>query len=136
MTIQYHEECPTRDQFWRLFQTTGWNETYQFTPEVLIKVAENSWYVVTAYDGEQLVGFGRVVTDTISHAMIYDLITIPDYQGQGIASRILDMIIAKCRAANIRDIQLFSAKGKRPFYEKRGFTARPDDAPGMYLNLT
>jgi hypothetical protein len=33
--------------------------------------------------------------------------------------------------ANIRDIQLFCARGQRAFYEKRGFVARPDDAPGM-----
>jgi GNAT superfamily N-acetyltransferase len=136
MTLDYREGCPTQEQFWQLFQTTGWNEKYKFTPEELIKIAQSSWLVVGAYDEEQLVGFGRVVTDTLSHAMIYDLITVPDYQGHGIGSRILDMLIAKCKAAGIRDVQLFSAKGKRPFYEKRGFIARPDNAPGMYLDLT
>jgi len=84
-----------------------------------------------AYDGEQLVGFGRLVSDGILHAMIYELIVLPQYQGQGIGGEILGMLVEKSREAGVRDIQLFSARGKRDFYEKRGFRARPDDAPGM-----
>jgi ribosomal protein S18 acetylase RimI-like enzyme len=65
------------------------------------------------------------------HAMIYDLIVSPDFQNQGIGTRILEMLLKRCREANIRDIQLFCARGKQAFYEKRGFVARPQDAPGM-----
>jgi GNAT superfamily N-acetyltransferase len=63
--------------------------------------------------------------------MVYDMIVLPAYQGQGIGGVILDRLVEKCRAAGIRDIQLFCARGKRSFYEKRGFIARPDEAPGM-----
>jgi hypothetical protein len=31
-------------------------------------------------------------------------------------------------------VQLFSARGKRDFYERLGFVARPDDGPGMELS--
>ena len=34
---------------------------------------------------------------------------------------------------NIRDIQLFCAKGKRKFYEKYDFMARSEEEPGMEL---
>ena len=65
--------------------------------------------------------------------MIYDLIILPSHQGQGIGSEILSRLVSKCRAAGIRDVQLFSAPGKSTFYAKRGFKARPSDAPGMRL---
>ena len=42
-------------------------------------------------------------------------------------------ILDDCRDAGIADVQLFSAKGKSLFYEKLGFSLRPDDAPGMQL---
>ena len=66
------------------------------------------------------------------HAMIYDVIVLPEYQGHGIGGRIMELLIRQCLHANIRDIQLFSARGKRGFYERYGFVARPDDAPGMH----
>lgn len=131
MKITFRPEIPTRGPFWELYQTTGWNENYQLSPDDLMRALNASWYILTAYDGECLVGFGRLVSDGVLHAMIYELIVLPDYQGQGIGAEILKQLVEKCRNAGVRDIQLFSARGKRAFYEKRGFKARPDDAPGM-----
>jgi GNAT superfamily N-acetyltransferase len=129
--LQFRNDVPTADQFWRLFQTTGWNDEYRLAPNELTAALQHSWYVVAVYEGEQLVGFGRMVSDLVMHAMIYDLIVAPGHQQQGIGTQILDRLVKRCREANIRDIQLFCALGKRAFYEKRGFKARPVDAPGM-----
>ncbi len=133
MEIEYRTELPDKEQFFALFDTTGWNGEYQATAEELAGMLANSQRVIAAYDGERLVGFGRVVTDGVLHAMIYDMIVHPDHQGQGIGTHILHNLVEWCRAARIRDIQLFCARGKRAFYEKNGFAARPEDAPGMYL---
>ena len=131
MPIEFRSEIPDSDQFFRLFESTGWNENYHLAPEELMLALHASWYLLGAYDGERLVGFGRLVSDGVLHAMIYELIVLPEYQGQGIGGEILERLVAKCRATGVRDIQLFCARGKRGFYEKRGFVARPDDAPGM-----
>jgi GNAT superfamily N-acetyltransferase len=131
MAIEIRPEIPASDPFWELFQTTGWNEKYQLSPENLVQALRSSWYVVSAYNEGRLVGFGRLVSDGVLHAMIYELIVLPVYQGQGIGGKILELLVEKCREAGVRDIQLFCARGKREFYEKRGFIARPDDAPGM-----
>lgn len=77
--------------------------------------------------------FGRIVSDTILHAMIYDMILRPEYQRQGIGSRVLSMLLDRCRRARIRDVQLFCAKGREAFYRRHGFEPRPADAPGMQL---
>jgi GNAT superfamily N-acetyltransferase len=131
MTIEYSNQTPDRDQFSSLFETTGWNREYQATPEELMLAIGNSRYVIAAYDGEKLVGFGRIVTDGVLHAMIFDMIVHPSYQRRGIGTHILRSLVMKCRAAKIRDIQLFCAVGKRAFYERNGFVARPMDGPGM-----
>jgi GNAT superfamily N-acetyltransferase len=129
--IQYRAQAPAKEKFSQLFEKTGWNDEYHQTPEELHRAIRNSWYALSAHDGEQLVGFGRLVADEVSHAMIYDLIVDPAYRGQGIGTEILAQLVQKCLDAGIRDIQLFCAKGKRSFYEKRGFVARRADAPGM-----
>jgi ribosomal protein S18 acetylase RimI-like enzyme len=133
--LRYQTYPPTPDQYFALFETTGWNNEYHLTPHDLAKVITSSWYMMSVYDEGQLVGFGRVVSDSI-HAMIYDLIVAPDYQRQGIGSEILTRLMNRCREAHVHDIQLFCAAGKRDFYERHGFVARPDDAPGMQYRVS
>jgi Sortase and related acyltransferases len=131
MSIIYKNDQPQMEQYFNLFETTGWNAEYCLNKEELSHSVKNSYYTVSAYDAKKLVGFGRVVSDGIIHAMIYEMIVDPDYQGEGIGSTILNMLVDKCLANNIRDIQLFCAKGKKVFYERHGFTARENNAPGM-----
>ena len=131
MIIMLKNELPSIDIFWPLFLSTGWNAEYALSQQELSSALCRSWYVVSAYEDERLVGFGRVVSDGILHAMIYDLIVEPGVQERGIGSQVLEKLVEKCLEANIRDIQLFSARGKAGFNEKRGFMSRPSDAPGM-----
>jgi GNAT superfamily N-acetyltransferase len=132
--IRYSQERASIERFWELFLTTGWNSEYQITPADLARALDNSQYYISAYFGEKLVGFGRVVTDGVTHAMIYDLIVDPPYQRRGIGSQILEGLVQLCLDAHIRDIQLFCARGKVSFYESHGFVTRPPDAPGMQFN--
>jgi len=129
--IKYREEKPNPQQYMDLFETTGWNSVFKAVLKELGDALDKSWYIVTAYHGDKLVGIGRVVSDGVLYAMIYDMIVRPSHQGKGIGSTILENLVGKCKASGIRDIQLFSAKGKVQFYEKRGFIERPLDAPGM-----
>lgn len=131
MTIGFRTAMPSKAQSWSLFQTTGWNNTYQLSPQELFLAVSSNWFCVSAFDNDKLGGFGRVVNDAVLHAMIYEMITLPEYQGQGIGTQILHTLIQQGLEANIRDFQLFCARGKRGFYEKFGFKARPDDEHGM-----
>ena len=129
--INYQHALPEAAQFATLFETTGWNDEYHLSAAELYEALRPRWYSVSAYDGERLVGFGRVISDSVLHALIVELIVAPEYQAQGIGRTILIDLVARCREAGIRDIQLFCAKGKAGFYARQGFVARPDDAPGM-----
>jgi len=131
--IRWTYDPPDPETFGALFETTGWNDSYRATVSDLGLALDRSWKVISAYEGNELVGVGRVVSDGSLHAMIYDLIVRPSHQGQGIGSAILKKLVSACRTEGIRDIQLFSASGKAGFYERHGFRPRPADAPGMEL---
>lgn len=131
MDIEYRETIPDQQQFYDLFTSTGWNDTYKLHTEQLGRALKSSWYAISAYAGEQLVGFGRAISDGILHALIVEMIVLPEYQGKGIGSHILETIISRCREHQIRDIQLFSARGKTGFYRKHGFVPRSEEGPGM-----
>lgn len=131
MAVELREGVPEREAYFELFETTGWNAEYGARPENLEAVNRNSWFCVGAYEGDRLVGFGRLVSDGLLHAMVYDMIVHPDFQRRGVGSAILQRLLRECEDHAIRDVQLFCARGKRGFYEKHAFEARPDEAPGM-----
>ena len=133
MKISYRGTLPQREEYFRLFQSTGWNEEYQLDAERLHEAIDKSWYLVFAYHGNRLVGFGRVISDGVLHALIVDLIVLPSHHRNGIGGHILNELTDRCKSCGIPDIQLFCARGKAGFYEKHGFAARPLDAPGMEM---
>jgi GNAT superfamily N-acetyltransferase len=131
MKIVYRQEIPPSEPYFELFSSTGWNKEYGLTPGELHEAISCSLFLVAAYDGERLVGSGRIVSDGVLHALIVDVIVLPDYQGRGIGTAIMRRLTEFCEARRIRDVQLFCAKGKSTFYSRLGFRPRPPDAPGM-----
>ncbi len=134
MQIRYCTTLPAKAEYFRLFESAGWNADYGLTEDDLFESLRLSWYQVSAYEGDELVGFGRVISDGVLHALIVDLIVLPAYQGRDIGRTILASLVERCQASRIRDIQLFCARGKAGFYRKCGFVERPLDAPGMELS--
>jgi ribosomal protein S18 acetylase RimI-like enzyme len=132
-SLVFKETLPDSEEYWELFQTTGWNKEYNFSIQDLATAIQNSWYVISLYNSDRLIGFGRVIADGVHHAVIVDLIIHPDFQNTGLGSKLLDRLVRKCKDNKIRDIQLFAARDKYAFYEKSGFEKRPINAPGMQL---
>lgn len=134
--LKFKETHPDSRSYIRLFETTGWNDGYQADELRLGTAISNSWFTLSAYSDEnELVGFGRVVSDGVLYAFICDMIVAPAYQNRGIGSKILRKLIQQCQKAGIRVLWLFAAADKSGFYQKHGFADRPQNAPGMQLNL-
>lgn len=98
-----------------------------------LKPQPNSWFRVGIYDNEQLIAFGRMISDGIYQALICDVMVDPIYQNKGLGKQIIQELLTKCQESGIESIQLFAAKGKHHFYKKLGFQEREEDAPGMSL---
>ncbi|AYV66528.1 MULTISPECIES: GNAT family N-acetyltransferase [Niallia] len=131
------EELPPFIKFARLHEDSGLlkNKKGNYTREQLYKAAKNSWYSVSIYNDQKLIAFGRMISDGVYQALICDVMVHPDEQGKGLGKQIIEKLVSKCQQSGIQSIQLFSAKGKHPFYKKLGFIEREQDAPGMSLHL-
>jgi N-acetylglutamate synthase-like GNAT family acetyltransferase len=78
--------------------------------------------VLCAWDGDRLVGFGRVLTDFVYRATIWDVIVDRAYHKQGIGTELVQRILNHPRLNNV---ELFWLCTRRPgFYEKLGFSSK------------
>ena len=86
-----------------------------------IQGADEFSTVLTVWDGERLVGLTRVLDDTEMLAQIHDVLEDPEYQGQGIAGRMIEYI--KDKYKDFLYIEGMSEdRDNLPFYLKHGFT--------------
>ena len=73
---------------------------------------------ITAYDGDTLVGCLRILTDGYFFGTITEMLVLPDYQRQGIGSRLLQLA-----RENTPTMLYFGAQpDAEQFYEKNGCT--------------
>ncbi len=79
---------------------------------------ERSFKVVTAWDDGCLIGAGRMVSDGICYASIFDVGVLPSHQGRGAGRGIMEALLDDAR--HLRTY-LTSTFGKEGFYEKLGF---------------
>jgi ribosomal protein S18 acetylase RimI-like enzyme len=130
MTFNFTTAIPNPADFKNLYDTTGWGP---FERDKLFyeQALQASWTTCSAYAGNQLVGFGRVISDGRLHAFITEMIIAPKFQSQGIGLKLLDQLVAHCLKHGVTDIQLFCAEGKADFYTKGGFVPRLASRPGM-----
>ena len=71
---------------------------------------------ITAYDGETLVGCLRILTDGYFFGTITEMLVLPEYQRQGIGSRLLHLA-----RENTPTMLYFGAQpDAENFYEKNG----------------
>lgn len=77
---------------------------------------------LSAWDGERLVGFGRVLTDYVYRASIWDVIVDEAYQGQDVGTQIMQRIL---HHPLLKRVELFwlCTRDKQAFYEKLGFSS-------------
>lgn len=71
-----------------------------------------------AYHEGRLIGAGRGISDGALRAAIYDLVVLPEYQGKGVGTMIMNYLLER---ANAEIVMLFANPGKEPFYGRFGF---------------
>ena len=130
--ITYTEEKKfTKEQVQQLFLSINWQSGNY--PERLYKALMNSSTVLTAWDDEKLVGLRRVLDDTEMLAQIHSVLVHPDYQGKGIAGKMLEYIKEKYK--NFLYLEAMPEDRKNvSFYEKHGFSVMKDGAAIQICN--
>ena len=104
----------------RLYQQAPW--TKGRTLEDAREMLRHTDVAVTAWDGDLLVGFGRVLTDYVYRATIWDVIVDKTYQRQGVGANVVQRILTHPR---LKKVELFWLCTRMPgFYEKLGFSSK------------
>ena len=115
------------EDFIRLKVATGFIE--RPLPQVE-KALQNGLFNVSAICDGKVVGMGRLVGDGAMYWYLQEIIVLPEYQGKGIGKSIVNRLIEYIKdtaiPGTIIDVGLSAVKGKEPFYEKFGFSVRPN----------
>ena len=122
--IRYVENpVVTLEEVLPLYEAVGWTN-YTTKPEMLKAAYENSLHIIGAFNNdEKLIGVLRGVGDGASILFIQDILVYPEYQHQGIGTKLLQKTLEKYK--NVYQIQLATDDSTKTvsFYESNGFTS-------------
>ena len=118
------------EEYQCLRETTDW---FQLEDHVVEKSLNNDLFSICVFDGDRLVGMGRLVGDGAIYFYIQDIIVTPDYQNRGIGTIIMNEIESylEINTYNNSFIGLMAADGVQGFYHKFGYKERDLNRPGM-----
>ncbi|OXB08081.1 GNAT family N-acetyltransferase [Flavobacterium pectinovorum] len=100
-----------------LYKANEWSSANK--PNELYNALTNSETLITAWEGEKLVGLGNAISDGFLTVYYPHLLVLPEYQGKGIGKMIVDKMQEKYSHFHM---QMLTADGKAvDFYKKNGF---------------
>lgn len=137
MNINIKENNKNVKEFNLLYDAVGWGH---YNEKIARKSLDNTFYSITVYDDEKVIGYGRIIGDTICFLYIQDIMVIPEYQSNKIGTMIMNKLLEKIndikrQNPNLR-VYVGASKNKERFYQKFGFIKRIDAnlGHGMILN--
>ncbi len=132
MQVTYTEEKKfTMEQVQELFRSVGWISGEY--PRRLYKALMNSQTVITAWDGEQLVGLARALDDSEMVAYIHYVLVHPTCHGKGIAGHMIELLKEKYKDYLYMELMPEERKNAT-FYEKHGFKIMEDGVAMQLCN--
>ncbi len=102
----------------RLFLSVNW-ESGRY-PEKIVRAMRNSTHVVSAWDGDRLIGLVRALDDGETVAFLHYLLVDPEYQGLHIGEELMKRVMVYFNDHLYIKI-MPSDPETIPFYEKFGF---------------
>lgn len=90
------------------------------TPDQLATSFRNSFGTCIAYDGDQIIGTARVLSDGVCNAYVVDVWTLTAYRNQGIARDMIDRLLQDLHGQHV---YLFTDDAE-DFYRRIGFVER------------
>ena len=115
------------NEFNSLYASVGWGA---YNNEIVQRALDNTFYSVSIYEDDAIVGYGRLIGDTICFIYIQDIIVKPEFQNKKIGTMIMNKLLEKIEELKKEnpDIRVYlgATKGRERFYEKFGFVKRID----------
>ena len=106
-------------QLQRLFdQHSFWAQDRR--PADLGEMLRASAAVVSIWQGEQLVAFGRACSDGLYRAVLWDVVVATDHQGRGLGRQLVSALLTHSRLRRVERVYLMTSNSSG-FYEQLGF---------------
>lgn len=90
MRVNYKERIPSVEEFNMLTELVGWGTRKN---NIIEEALKNTLYSLCAYDGEKLIGYGRIIGDKTIFLYIQDIMVVLEYQGKRIGTGIMNEIL-------------------------------------------
>lgn len=125
------------DEFNLLYNAVGWGA---YDKKIAKKALDNTFYSVSIYNDNEIIGYGRLIGDTICFIYVQDIMVKPEFQNKKIGTMIMNNLLARINEIRKENpslrVYLGASKGKEGFYEKFGFVKRieKDLGHGMIIN--
>jgi N-acetylglutamate synthase-like GNAT family acetyltransferase len=113
---------PSVAQLQALYKFAWWTEGRRNAD--VAKLLRHPQVFLTAWDGDQLAGFARVITDFTYRAIIADVIVRPGIEGRGVGSALVKRALKDKRLKTVTGFWLYTTD-KQAFYRKLGFEFSP-----------
>lgn len=121
MKIEYLSSLKRPGDTVELYKALKWYMLDGYTDEDIRK-ANDSFYSVYAYDGDTLVGLGRVASDGLIAAVMSGICVRTDYRRHGIGAEIVSRIVDYCQSGIYSlNVQIFCEDSLIKWYEGMGF---------------
>ncbi len=104
-----------------LYNAVGWS-IYTADPSRLTAAIEGSSFVVTAMDGDRLIGLARAISDNATVAYVQDILVRPSHQGQGLGRRLLQAILDRYTHVRQKILLTDDRPEQLRFYTSMGFS--------------
>ena len=86
----------------------------------LKKCLANSDVIVSLWVGDEIVGFGRALTDGIYRGVLWDIVIDQNYQGKGFGKLIVKSLLSSKKIKNTEKLYLMTTN-KKLFYSEINF---------------
>ncbi len=116
MTYKYNETVSAK-ALADLRESVGWDRMESEYKNPLM----TSYYHIAVYVGDELIGYIDCVSNGVTDAYIQDLMVHPDYQGKGVGTNLMKMMITYLKEKHIYMISVIFEEKLKPFYDKFGF---------------
>ena len=112
--------CSGLKQLQNLFNNqTFWAKNR--SPENLKKMLSNSSVVISVWEENQMVGFGRATSDFIYRAVLWDIVINTKMQGLGLGKIVVEALLSSKAIKNVEKIYLMTTN-ESDFYKQIGFS--------------
>jgi len=116
--IYKFDVVPTTQQVIDLYNDAGLPRPTH-DPQRIRAMFENSDLIVTAWDGNKLVGVSRTITDWVWCGYLADLAVSPGYKRSGIGKKLIE--VAREKIGEQSMLLLLSVPAAMDYYPKVGF---------------